>query len=46
MQCKNGKNKIFQGTSYMQLKENSAEEQNMYNVKIAEEGFYMARHMH
>ena len=33
---------ISQGTSYMQLEKNSAKEQNICNVKIAKEGFYMA----
>ena len=41
MQCRNSKNKISQGTSYIQLKRNSTEEQAMCIVKVAEEGFYM-----
>ena len=41
MKCNNSKNKISQGSSYMQLKKNSAEERDMCNVKISVEGFYM-----
>ena len=42
MQYKDSKNKISEDTSYMQLKKNSAKEQDMCNFKIAEEGFYIA----